>query len=135
VPKTAAPKRKATPCDPCSADAFVDFEEALLQPSFHSNIAFNPPQGQRLVIEFVTAFVEVPAGESARVRMVTGFSTGQAGNFDLALTPQGIVNGLSIYVATHAVRAYTGGFLWFVVQRDNAVTTGYALVSVSGYGV
>jgi hypothetical protein len=59
------------------------------------------------VIEFVTATVEVPAGESARLRMFTGFSTGQAGNLDLALTPQGMVGGQANYVATHTVRAYT----------------------------
>ena len=65
--------------------------------------------------------------------MFTGFSNGQAGNFDLALTPQGIVNGQSVYVATHMVRAYTDGFLAFNVNRDNATTSGYALVCVSGY--
>ena len=113
----------------------MDDRGLLIQPSFNWEIGFNPPQGQRLVIEFVTATVEVPAGESARLRMFTGFSTGQAGNFDLALTPHGVRNGQSIYVATHTVRAYTDGFLEFNINRDNAVTSGHALVCVSGYVV
>jgi hypothetical protein len=90
-------KPKAAPCDQCAADAFVQWADDQLGPAFNSEIAFNPPQGQRLVIEFVTATVEVPAGESARLRMFTGFSNGQAGNFDLALTLQGVRNGQSIY--------------------------------------
>jgi len=65
--------------------------------------------------------------------MFTGFSNGQAGNFDLALTPQGIRGGQSIYVCAHQVRAYTDGFLAFNVNRDNAATSGDALICVSGY--
>jgi len=135
VPATAAPTPKSAPCDTCATDAFLQWHDAQLEPSFNVEIAFQPPQGQRLVIEFVTATVEVPAGESARLRMFTGFSNGQAGNFDLALTPQGIVNGQSVYVGTHTVRAYTDGSLAFNINRDNATTPGYALVCVSGYVV
>jgi hypothetical protein len=133
VPTATAPAPKAAPCDACAADAFLQWQDAQLEPSFNVEIAFGPPQDQRLVIEFVTAMVEVPAGESARLRMFTGFSSGQAGNFDLALAPQGIVNGQSVYVGTHMVRAYTDGFLAFNVNRDNATTPGYALICVSGY--
>lgn len=135
VPTTAAPTPKPAPCDACAADAFLQWQDAPLTPSYNFEFAFNPPQNQRLVIEFVTATVEVPAGESARLRMYTGFSNGQAGNFDLALTPQGIVNGQSVYVGTHMVRAYTDGFLAFNVNRDNDTTPGYALICVSGYVV
>jgi hypothetical protein len=135
IARTAAVKAKTTPCDQCAADAFLQWADAQLEPSFNREIAFNPPQGQRLVIEFVTATVEVPAGESARLRMFTGFSNGQAGNFDLALTPQGVRNGRSLYVSTQMVRAYTDGHLAFNVNRDNAVTTGHALICVSGYVV
>ena len=133
IPRTTAPTPKAAPCDTCAADAFLQWQDALLDPSFNIEITFEPPQNQRLVIEFVTATIEVPAGESARLRMFTGFSNGQAGNFDLALTPQGIANGSSVYVGTHMTRAYTDGFLAFNVNRDNATTSGYALICVSGY--
>ena len=132
LPTTAAPTPKPEPCDNCAGDAFVQWQEAQLEPSFNVEITFDPPQGQRLVIEFVTASVEVPAGESARLRMFTGFSDGQAGNFDLALVLQGIVNGQSVHVATHKVRAYTDNFLAFNVNRDNASTPGSALICVSG---
>jgi hypothetical protein len=133
--KARAPKPKAQPCDKCAADAYLEWHDAQLTPAFNFELGFNPPAGQRLVIELVTATVEVPAGESARLRMFTGFSSGQAGNFDLALTPQGIVGGNAIYVATQSVRAYTDGFLGFNVNRDNAQTAGYALICVSGYEV
>ena len=33
------------------------------------------------------------------------------------------------------MRTYTDGFLAFNVNRDNAVTSGYALVSVAGHTV
>lgn len=59
----------------------------------------------------------------------------QAGNLDLALTPPGIVNGQSVDVGTHMVRAYTDSVLAFNVNRDNATTPGYALICVSGYVV
>lgn len=133
IPETAAPTPKPEPCDRCAADAFLQWQEAQLEPSLNVEITFEPPHGQRLVIEFVTATVEVPAGESARLRMFTGLSNGQAGNFDLTLTPQGIVNGQSAYIATHTVRTYTDGFLAFNVNRDNATTPGSALICVSGY--
>jgi hypothetical protein len=113
----------------------LQWQEAPLEPSFNVEITFDLPQDQRLVVEFVTATVEVPAGESARLRMFTGFSNGQAGNFDLVLSPQGIVNGQSVYAATHMVRAYTDNFLVFNINRDNASTPGSALICVSGYAV
>jgi hypothetical protein len=135
IAKIAVAKPKPESCDPCAADAFLQWHDAQLEPSFNVEIAFQPPHGQRLVIELVTATVEVPAGESARLRMFTGFSNGQAGNFDLVLKAQGIVNGQSIYVATSSLRTYTDGFLAFNVNRDNAVTRGSALICVSGYVV
>jgi hypothetical protein len=135
VARGPKPKPKPQPCDTCAADAYLESQVANLSPSFNYELNFSPPSGQRLVIEFVTATVEVPAGESARLRMFTGFSSGQAGNFDLALTPQGIVGGSAVYTATHVVRAYTDGFLGFNINRDNAQTTGHALVCVSGYTV
>ena len=93
LPEIPAPRPKPAPCDTCAADAYLQWHEAQLTPSFNVEIEFTTPPGQRLVIEFVTATIEVPAGESARLRMFTGFSNGQAGNFDLALTPQGIRGG------------------------------------------
>jgi hypothetical protein len=135
IAKVAAAKPSSEPCDRCAADAFLQWHDAQLVPSFNVEIAFQPPPGKRLVIELVTAMVEVPAGESARLRMFTGFSNGQTGNFDLVLKSQGIVNGQSIYVATSSLRTYTDGFLAFNVNRDNAVTTGSALICVSGYVV
>jgi hypothetical protein len=133
LPELPAPQPMPAPCDTCAADAYLQWQEVQLTPSFNYEIGFTAPSGQRLVIEFVTATIEVPAGESARLRMFTGFSNGQAGNFDLALTPQGIRGGQATYVCTHEVRAYTDGFLAFNINRDNAITSGDALICVSGY--
>jgi hypothetical protein len=40
------------------------------------------------------------------------------------VTPQGVVSGQSVYVATHYLRSYTDGFLEFDINRDNPFTTG-----------
>ena len=133
LPEIPAPTPPLSPCDTCAADAFVLTFEADLPPSYNAEYLFTLQESQRRVIEFVTATVEVPAGESARLRMYTGLSNGAAGNFDLALTPQGIAEGQSVYVCTHQVRLYTDGFLGINVNRDNATTSGTVLMSVSGY--
>jgi hypothetical protein len=133
LPELPVPVPKPEPCDTCAADAYLQWHDAQLVPSYNVEIPFTAPTGQRLVIEFVTATIEVPVGESARLRMFTGFSNGQAGNFDLALTAQGTASGQAIWNCTHEVRAYTDGFLAFNVNRDNATTSGYALICVSGY--
>jgi hypothetical protein len=68
----------------------------------------------------------------ARLRMFTGLGTNPS-NLDLTLTPQGIVGGQQILVATHCARAYADSLLAFNVNRDNATTSGHALVCVSGH--
>jgi uncharacterized protein YoaH (UPF0181 family) len=135
APEAAAPKPSASPCDACAANAYTEWRAGQLAPAFNAGFSFTPPKDRRLVIEFVTATVEVPAGESARLRMSTGYSSGQAANFDLALVQQGISGGTAVHVATHAIRAYTDGFLTFNINRDNATTAGHALICVSGYVV
>lgn len=117
---------------PCTMTAFQAWREQTLTPSLNWLISFSPPAGKRFVIELVTAQIQVPAGESTRLRMYTGLPSGPS-NLDLYLVPQGTFNGHTIYVATHSLRAYTDGFLEFDVNRDNSTTTGYALICVSGY--
>jgi hypothetical protein len=56
-----------------------------------------------------------------------------ASNIDLFLTSQGTVSGQAIYVVTHSIRAYSDGPIEFDVNRDNDVTTGSALICISGY--
>jgi hypothetical protein len=85
------------------------------------------------VIELVTASVNVPQGESARLRMFTSLGTTPS-NLDLFLTPQGVgSDGNSIFVATHNIRVYSDNLILFNVNRDNAQTNGYALICISGY--
>ncbi len=122
---------KLTACDCRARNAFHEWQDGTLPPSFNMMFHFSVPANHRLVIEFVTASIYVPAGEMARLRMFTGLGPNPS-NLDLALTPQGIVNGQQVLVATHCIRAYADS-LDFNVNRDNPVTTGSALICVSGY--
>ena len=55
-----------------------------------------------------------------------------ASNIDPFLTRQGVVSGQTIYDATHSIRAYSDGPIEFDINRDNALTEGYALIFISG---
>jgi hypothetical protein len=74
----------------------------------------------------------VPEGEWARLRMFTSLGTVPS-NLDLFLTFQGNVGGNAIYDATHSLRAYSDNDIDFDINRDNATTTGSALICISGY--
>ena len=119
-------------CDCRARNAYHEWRDADLPPAFNVEINFSIPAKTRLVVEFVTATVMVPAGEMARLRMYTGLGTSPS-NLDLTLTPQGIVSGQQFLVATHCTRVYADSLLAFNVNRDNALTSGHALVCISGY--
>jgi hypothetical protein len=136
-PRTKIAGRRVAPkppiaCDCRARNAFHEFRDQDLPPSFNVAFTFTIPAKTRVVIEFVTASVLVPAGEMARLRLFTGLGTSPS-NLDLTLTPQGVVNGKQILVATHRVRAYADSLLEFNVNRDNAITSGHALICISGY--
>ena len=133
----------STECDDCRAKtAFQAWHDATLTPSYNYGIDFADwnivPAGKRAVIELVTALVQVPVGEWARLRMYTSLGSVPS-NLDLVLTPQGQPQYLqpegtvAVYVGTHSIRAYTDHDISFNVNRDNATTTGYALICISGY--
>jgi hypothetical protein len=130
--KLIKPKGAPECREPCVMSAFQQWEDASLTPAWNYMFSFTVPAGKRLVIELVTAMIQVPAGENARLRMYTALPMGPS-NLDLFVTPQGVVNGLSTYVATHYLRSYTDGFLEFNINRDNPFTPGYALICVSGH--
>jgi len=130
-------KKKKTPgkeCnDWCALSAWQSWRSRHLTPSYNCMIDFSVPGGRILVIELVTASIEVPVGEAARLRMYTSIGSTPS-NLDLALTPQGVANGsTAIWVCTQSIRAYTDGLLEFDVNRDNAITEGDALICVSGH--
>ena len=126
-------------CDDCRArTAFHGWHDITMTPSYNWNIDFSDynfvPAGRRAVIELVTAYVLVPAGEW--IRLGLGTSLGQIpSNHHLLVSPQGEVGGQSIFVGTNSIRAYTDHDIAVGINRDNATTSGYALVSVSGYVV
>jgi hypothetical protein len=132
LPGRAVAAKPPTACDCRARNAFQQFRDQALPPAFNAGVTFTIPPKTRAVIEFVTASVLVPAGEMARLRLFTGLGTSPS-NLDLVLTPQGIVNGQQILVATHRVRAYADSLLQFNVNRDNATTSGQALICISGY--
>jgi len=88
--------------------------------------------GKRAVIELVTAAIMVPAGEFARLRCHTSLG-GVLSNLDLVLTSQGTAIGKTFLAATHSLRIYADHLIDFNVHRDNAETTGHALIAISGY--
>jgi hypothetical protein len=113
--------------------------EQDLDPGFEVPFSSNIPDGKRLIIEFITAQVLVPAGESAQLRLVT-YSGTDVYKFDLSLISQGQVGGQAeVLVATHAIRAYSdkrpsaSEDFQVNVNRDNDVTPGHALICLSGY--
>jgi hypothetical protein len=128
--------RTTTPCDCRALEAFHAWRNETLKPSSNTMIDFAnwglPGAGRRAVIELVTAWVQVPKGESARLRMYTSLGR-TASNLDLVLVPQGGVAGQSVFIASHSLRAYTDNLIEFCVNRDNATTSGSALICVSGY--
>ncbi|MGA8658169.1 MAG: hypothetical protein WB586_18655 [Chthoniobacterales bacterium] len=72
--KQTAPKALSA-CDCRARNAFHEWHDANLPPSFNVEIGFSIPAKSRMVVEFVTATVAVPAGEMARLRMFTGLGT------------------------------------------------------------
>jgi hypothetical protein len=79
--KVAASKLKtpkgAPECkEPCVMSAFQEWRDANLTPSWNYMLSFTVPAGKRLVIELVTAMIQVPAGESTRLRMYTALPMG-----------------------------------------------------------
>ncbi len=126
-------------CDDCRATAaFQAWHSLDMTPSFNWEISFDDwkivPKGKRAVIELVTAQIIVPQGEWARLRMFTSLGMVPS-NLDLFLTFQGNVSGNAIYVGTHSLRAYTDHDIDFNINRDNATTSGSALICISGYVV
>ena len=124
-------------CDDCrAATAFQAWHSVDLQPSFNVMVDFADwkivPKGKRAVIELVTAQIVVPSGEWARLRMYTSLGSVPS-NIDLSVTLQGNVAGEAVYIATHPLRVYTDNTIEFNINRDNATTTGAALICISGY--
>ena len=124
-------------CDCRALSAFHAWREEALPPSFNVIIDFNPawgipPAGKRAVIELVTATINVPQGEFARLRMFTSLGSAPS-NLDLTLTPQGQFGGQQILMCTHNVRVYSDSLIEFNVNRDNAQTSGNAFICISGY--
>ena len=127
----------ARKCEDCRATtAFQAWRSAVLKPSFNTGISFANwkivPKGKRAVIELVTAEIVVPRGEWVRLRMYTSLGVVPS-NLDLFVTFQGNVAKNAIYVATHSLRAYTDNDIDFNINRDNAATSGSALICISGY--
>jgi len=136
-----SPSKIRTPaaarCDDCRATtAFQAWQHVDLPPSFNVNVSFASwnivPKGKRAVIELVTAQAAIPSGEWVRLTMNTSLGSVPS-NFDLVFSFQGNVGDKAFYVATHSLRAYTDNEIAFTIHRDNATTTGSALICVSGY--
>jgi hypothetical protein len=137
LPRSAVRASTVGGCEDCrAATAFHAWNNIDLTPSNNYFVSFADwnivPKGKRAVIELVTAQIVVPSGEWARLRMYTSLGFVPS-NLDLFLTFQGNVSGSAIYDATHALRAYTDNEIDFDISRDNATTSGFAVICISGY--
>jgi len=125
-------------CHDCKAfSAFQYWREQPLTPSFNWEIDFsalvNIPAGKRAVIELVTATIEVPGNESARLRLYTSLGTAPS-NLDLTMERQSVTGAANAqFMATHSLRVYSDQLVAFNVNRDNATTAGSAFICISGY--
>jgi hypothetical protein len=125
-------------CQDCKAfSAFQYWMEQTLTPSFNWEIDFsgllNIPTGKRAVIELVTATIEVPGNESARLRLFTSLGTAPS-NLDLTMERQSAAGAVNAqFMATHALRVYSDQLVAFNINRDNATTAGSAFICISGY--
>jgi hypothetical protein len=75
---------------------------------------------------------QLGSSEWARLRMYTSLGSARS-NIDLFLTFQGNVGNNTVYHPTHPLRAYSDNEIDFNINRDNATTTGSALICISGY--
>lgn len=137
IPGSALRTTVMATCDDCRAmTAFQAWHSVDLTPSFNMEVSFADwkiiPKGKRAVIELVTAQIIVPSGEWARLRMYTSLGSVPS-NLDLFLTFQGNVSDKTIYDATHSLRVYTDNDINFDINRDNATTSGSAMICISGY--
>lgn len=137
IPRSEVRTTAMATCDDCRAmTAFQAWHSVDLTPSFNVAVSFDDwkivPKGKRAVIELVTAQIIVPSGEWARLRMYTSLGSVPS-NLDLFLTFQGNVSGNAIYDATHSLRVYSDNSIDFDINRDNATTSGSALICISGY--
>jgi hypothetical protein len=137
LPGSAMRTTTAGACDDCRATtAFQAWHSVNMTPSLNTIVSFADrkivPKGKRANIELVTAQIIVPSGEWARLRMYTSLGTVPS-NLDLFLTFQGNFSNNAIYTATHSLRAYTDNDIDFDINRDNATTSGSALICISGY--
>ncbi|MGB6686924.1 MAG: hypothetical protein WBE76_03690 [Terracidiphilus sp.] len=117
------------------------FEELL---SFSMNVGqaqaqseFTAPGGKRMVIEFVTAILTVPAGQSVAVTFFvrTGGIPNPGIRHALAVTPQGTFNGGEVYVCSRLVRLYPdpGTNVIFEVTRNSTSSVASGNISLTGY--
>jgi len=107
---------------PCS-DAVLDFSDLV-----------SIPAGKRAVIELVTGTIQVPAGQSAHLRMSTSLECAPS-ELDLAVIPQHALGCACVLMVSQTMREYTDGEIAFQVTRERCEGAGYALICISGHFV
>ena len=137
-------RRSRRQCKDCKAEtAFHAWHDIQLPASLNVFVDFSdwgiPQTGTRVVIELVTAQVVVPHGDTVRLRMYTSLGSVPS-NIDLVVTPQGGFTNLvdpthllDVFVATHAIRAYSDALIEFDINRSTDQGGGSALICISGY--
>lgn len=92
------------------------------------------PKGKRLVIEFVTADITVPASQYVDLAIITRLGNASTG-FRIKLDKVQNVNGSDIYVTSQPVKLYTdeNRNIEMYINRYPFTGTGHATVMCSGH--
>jgi hypothetical protein len=92
------------------------------------------PAGKRLVIEFVTADINVPTGQYVDLAIITRIGNASTG-FRIQLDKVQNINGNDIYVTSQPVKLYTdeNRNIEMYINRYPFTGTGHATVMCSGH--
>jgi len=115
------------------------YSECQAQPNCGFNPFYTVPSGKLLVIETVTASMQVPSGQKALVTLfVQDPAVLHPASFFITLEPQGtftIGNAVDIFTGTHRVQIYAGAGQTVSVGGQQNASTGFVDLrfSLSGY--
>lgn len=103
----------------------------------NNQASFAVPAGKRLVIEFVTAIVRVPQGQSVIVLFFAQIApSGPPGiGHVIVVTPQGVFNEDNNFMASQQMRVYADPWTQVIFEVSRNASAGLASgnVSVTGY--
>jgi hypothetical protein len=121
-------------------DGVTPFHQVVISPIPNGSVSGSGviavPSGQRLVIEYASAFISVPAGQNIHQLDIATEIRGTRVQHNLLRNNNGTsFNGNDIFTAGQQLRLYADGdtAVIFNVARNTATGSGSLTVTVSGY--